>query len=411
MGKTPRRCSSKPTAAPHSGRSKREYGAKGDLPALSICRLEAPEDLCNALKQHIDDPALANYTCPICWEPFWQPVRTVCGHAFCEGCLLKAVLMQLSQGTADVSCPLCRHHLHVDDVTADQALLTRMRLILSERRREGRATPSGERGSRCATDRADPARCQEARQRPATSSGSMSARNANTARQQWASDEGRLTPTPVRMSPVPWGIPGSRPATVGAGCSRTVAPWHQPEPGEMGGPDSTGNSGSWLVVTSRCSTALGETRPQSSQRQRETRRVMPPTRPASRLQGRQLHEANLSEAKGQDPLQAQQELSVDVRAAQLRIRPSTVSGATGSSRSWWCSSAGRNETFSTFGSLALASALAGPPSEQPEQKHNASGSTPTSWDTQALPQVPAHVGSGPRPRMRATPQRSVLAWH
>lgn len=112
-----------------------EYGVSSDLPALNVCRLEPPEQLLRKLQQHVNDPALANFTCPICWDPFWQPVRTVCGHAFCEACLLQAVLSQLSQDQPDVSCPLCRTPLHVDDVTMDQALLTRIRMALSERER------------------------------------------------------------------------------------------------------------------------------------------------------------------------------------------------------------------------------------------------------------------------------------
>lgn len=119
-----------------AARGRAEFGVSSALPALSVCRIEAPEDVLRKLRQHVDDPALAEYTCPICWDPFWQPVRTVCGHAFCESCLLKAVLAQLSHQQPDVSCPLCRHPLHVDDVTVDQALLTRIRLILTERGKE-----------------------------------------------------------------------------------------------------------------------------------------------------------------------------------------------------------------------------------------------------------------------------------
>ncbi len=116
------------------------------LPALSISRLEAPEELLKKLRQHAEDPALAEFTCPICWEPFWQPVRTVCGHAFCEGCLLKSVLAQLGHDQPDVSCPLCRHPLHVDDVSADEALLTRIRLVIAQKTREVE-TPSTGRAS------------------------------------------------------------------------------------------------------------------------------------------------------------------------------------------------------------------------------------------------------------------------
>lgn len=134
---------------PHGRQSGPGHGAPlhlQPLPALSICRLEAPEELLKKLRQHAEDPALAEFTCPICWEPFWQPVRTVCGHAFCEGCLLKSVLAQLGHDQPDVSCPLCRHPLHVDDVSADEALLTRIRLVIAQKTREVE-TPSTGRAS------------------------------------------------------------------------------------------------------------------------------------------------------------------------------------------------------------------------------------------------------------------------
>mmetsp|Transcript_42280 Transcript_42280/g.94657 ORF Transcript_42280/g.94657 Transcript_42280/m.94657 type:complete len:366 (-) Transcript_42280:238-1335(-) len=117
-------------------RNRPQYGAAADLPALSICRLESPEELLKKLRQHAEDPEMAEFTCPICWEPFWQPVRTVCGHAFCESCLLKSVLAQLGYDQPDVSCPMCRHPLHVEDVSADEALLKRIRLLVAEKSRE-----------------------------------------------------------------------------------------------------------------------------------------------------------------------------------------------------------------------------------------------------------------------------------
>lgn len=126
---------------PNDGGKGPRSRAPTDLPALSICRLEAPEELLKKLRRHADDPALAEFTCPICWEPFWQPVRTVCGHAFCEGCLLKSVLAQLGHDQPDVSCPLCRHPLHVEDVSADEALLTRIRLVLAQKNREIETPP------------------------------------------------------------------------------------------------------------------------------------------------------------------------------------------------------------------------------------------------------------------------------
>ena len=119
-----------------AGCSRPQYGAAANLPALSICRLEAPEEILKKLRKHAEDPAMAEFTCPICWEPFWQPVRTVCGHAFCEGCLLKSVLAQLGYDQPDVSCPMCRHPLHVEDVAADEGLLTRIRVAVAQKSRE-----------------------------------------------------------------------------------------------------------------------------------------------------------------------------------------------------------------------------------------------------------------------------------
>ncbi|CAE7940497.1 TRY3 [Symbiodinium necroappetens] len=130
-------------------RPRPQYGAAAkaaNLPALSICRLESPEEILKKLRQHAEDPAMAEFTCPICWEPFWQPVRTVCGHAFCEGCLLKSVLAQLGYDQPDVSCPMCRHPLHVEDVAADEALLARIRLVVAQKARESESQSKGHPG-------------------------------------------------------------------------------------------------------------------------------------------------------------------------------------------------------------------------------------------------------------------------
>lgn len=109
-----------------------EVEGSGELPPLSICRLETRDEFFRKLQQHADDPAFVDFACPICWEPFWQPVRTVCGHAFCKGCLLKSTLAQLEQVPANVSCPMCRHPLTVNDITDDIALVTGIRLLMAE---------------------------------------------------------------------------------------------------------------------------------------------------------------------------------------------------------------------------------------------------------------------------------------
>lgn len=115
------------------------FGTPAELPELIVSRLEVGEELMRKFRQHIDDPLLVDFTCPICWEPFWEPVRTVCGHAFCESCLLKAVLAQLGQHQPDVSCPLCRNPLCVDDVFPDQELVINMRLALEGHSRRPKA--------------------------------------------------------------------------------------------------------------------------------------------------------------------------------------------------------------------------------------------------------------------------------
>eukprot|EP00928_Gymnodinium_smaydae_P030523 TRINITY_DN22680_c0_g2_i1.p1 TRINITY_DN22680_c0_g2~~TRINITY_DN22680_c0_g2_i1.p1 ORF type:complete len:545 (+),score=92.99 TRINITY_DN22680_c0_g2_i1:96-1730(+) len=150
-------------ARPTTAGGKAEFGVVSDLPALSVCRLEAREDVLMKMRQHLDDPALAEFTCPICLVLFWQPVRTVCGHAFCERCLLRSVLAQLNMEQPDVSCPLCRHPLHVEDVSLDQALMTRIRLALrdveraaensSTRAQSGGAASGGRRRSAGTTGR------------------------------------------------------------------------------------------------------------------------------------------------------------------------------------------------------------------------------------------------------------------
>lgn len=131
---------SKPSTPRHgSSLGRPEVEGSGELPPLSICRLETRDEFFRKLQQHADDPAFVNFACPICWEPFWQPVRTVCGHAFCKSCLLKSTLAQLEQVSANVSCPMCRHPLTVNDITDDIALVTGIRLLMAECSRGSRS--------------------------------------------------------------------------------------------------------------------------------------------------------------------------------------------------------------------------------------------------------------------------------
>ncbi|ORX91832.1 hypothetical protein K493DRAFT_316989 [Basidiobolus meristosporus CBS 931.73] len=48
--------------------------------------------------------------CQICYQTFFEPVTTICGHTFCLGCLQRTYDHQ-------DKCPMCRHQLTYDEVS------------------------------------------------------------------------------------------------------------------------------------------------------------------------------------------------------------------------------------------------------------------------------------------------------
>lgn len=47
-------------------------------------------------------PLPFNYSCPVCQELYWRPIRLICKHVFCVRCLAKSQAQNLRD------CPLCR---------------------------------------------------------------------------------------------------------------------------------------------------------------------------------------------------------------------------------------------------------------------------------------------------------------
>ncbi|KAF2738341.1 hypothetical protein EJ04DRAFT_486720 [Polyplosphaeria fusca] len=88
-------------------------GVKSSFPQ----RLEYPEfsehlakATCAELNNQIlsSIPQLEDYSCPMCMELKWRPVRLRCGHTFCIRCL---IVMQTDK---QHNCPLCREKTVVD---------------------------------------------------------------------------------------------------------------------------------------------------------------------------------------------------------------------------------------------------------------------------------------------------------
>ncbi|GAB5585647.1 hypothetical protein Unana1_00547 [Umbelopsis nana] len=59
-------------------------------------------------------PQPDDYSCPICMNIAWRPIRLVCGHIFCVRCLIKQQKKNMA------NCPVCRHNNAVRNAGADQ---------------------------------------------------------------------------------------------------------------------------------------------------------------------------------------------------------------------------------------------------------------------------------------------------
>ncbi|KAH8555246.1 SPX domain-containing protein [Umbelopsis sp. PMI_123] len=59
-------------------------------------------------------PQPDDYSCPICMNIAWRPIRLVCGHVFCVRCLIKQQKKHMP------NCPVCRHKDAVRLAGADQ---------------------------------------------------------------------------------------------------------------------------------------------------------------------------------------------------------------------------------------------------------------------------------------------------
>ncbi|KAI8070925.1 SPX domain-containing protein [Gongronella butleri] len=57
-------------------------------------------------------PQPDDYSCPVCMNLAWRPIRLVCGHVFCVRCLIKAQKQRMA------ACPLCRHDTAVRQASA-----------------------------------------------------------------------------------------------------------------------------------------------------------------------------------------------------------------------------------------------------------------------------------------------------
>lgn len=92
------------------------------------------EMICNIYESLVTViPLPFNYTCPVCQELYWRPIRLTCNHVFCLRCLSKSQ----AQGLRD--CPLCRHKNAVAlacDRNYDKALANFLKLYFPKEVRE-----------------------------------------------------------------------------------------------------------------------------------------------------------------------------------------------------------------------------------------------------------------------------------
>jgi E3 ubiquitin-protein ligase BAH len=61
-------------------------------------------------------PQLDDYSCPMCMELKWRPVKLSCGHTFCIRCLI------VMQNNKQHNCPFCREPT-VANANSGKALL------------------------------------------------------------------------------------------------------------------------------------------------------------------------------------------------------------------------------------------------------------------------------------------------
>ncbi|SAM09554.1 hypothetical protein [Absidia glauca] len=70
--------------------------------------------LCAAIIEKLTTiiPQPDDYSCPVCMNVAWRPIRLICGHVFCVRCLIKAQKKNM------MSCPMCRHPTAVQTASA-----------------------------------------------------------------------------------------------------------------------------------------------------------------------------------------------------------------------------------------------------------------------------------------------------
>lgn len=71
-------------------------------------------------------PQLDDYSCPMCMEIKWRPVKLKCGHSFCIRCL---IVMQTNK---QANCPLCRQKTVEDANSGQSTTLIRQALRRSQ---------------------------------------------------------------------------------------------------------------------------------------------------------------------------------------------------------------------------------------------------------------------------------------